>query len=626
MKVVGTAGHIDHGKSTLVRRLTGIDPDRLAEEKLRGMTIDLGFAWLTLPSGTDISIVDVPGHERFVKNMLAGAGGVDVALIIVAADEAVMPQTREHLDILDLLEVRYGVVALTKSDLVDPELLALAESDVVDSLQGTGLEGSTIVPVSSTTGAGLTSLLAALDQAVSLAPEHRDRGMPYVPIDRIFTVPGFGTVVTGTLHDGMLAEGESVEIVPSGLNARIRGLQTHQAAVARAEPGSRVAVNLPGIRTDQIVRGDLLARPSTVRGVRRFDARMRVVPSAPFALAHGVSVSAHIGSAERTAVLSVLDRDRIEPGESALVQLRFTDPVAAVRGQKFVVRLPAPARTVAGGTVLDVHPRHRRTDRAAIQRLELLDSGSLDAAILGIVHGKTPKTAEEIATAIGMQADEVAEILLAMTRDGRLVSVGRTYMGAATVDELADRAGNIVQQYHHQFPVRRGIPREELRRRLGAAPEDWNALVAVLASRGALRDEGSVIAHQVHEGGSVSRPEEAERVLALLMEEPFAPPSIADLLRIARTDMSLVAALIGEGKIVRVADDIVFSREAYDRMVRLVLDLIRGSGGVSVAEVRDALGTSRKYALAFLEHLDGQRITKRTGDKRTIGSKAPICA
>lgn len=626
MKVIGTAGHIDHGKSALVQRLTGMDPDRLAEEKQRGMTIDLGFAWLTLPSGLDVSIVDVPGHERFVKNMLAGAGGVDIALLVVAADEAVMPQTREHLDILDLLGVRHGVVALTKVDLVDEEWRELARAEVLDALQGTTLEGSPIMPVSSVTGEGIPDLLVSLDQVVAASPEPVDRGLPFVPVDRVFTVSGFGTIVTGTLHGGRVVVGDEVELVPGGRRGRLRSLQTHRQHVDRADPGARVALNVAGIARDEINRGDVLALPGTVRALRSMDARLRVLRDAPFPLAHGVEVMLHIGAAERTCSLHMLDGDTIEPGGEGWVQLRCAEPVPALRGQRFIVRLPAPARTVAGGEVVDVAPRHRRRDLAALQRLADLSSASDERAVLAAVPQDKPRAPAQIAALMGQTPEATIGLLGKLELQHRVVRLGTSYIRAEGWSTAIERVRQALQAYHAAYPLRRGMPKEELRSKLRWGRPVWPATLKALADAGVVHDFDAVVASVEHRGGTASRRDEADRVLALLLRDPFSPPSGSELLAAAGTDANLLAAMTEEGEIVRVAEGLFFALSAYERMVAATLQIIREEGEVSVARIRDALGTSRKYALAFLEHLDTVRVTRRLGDVRVLGNKAPACA
>jgi selenocysteine-specific elongation factor len=622
MKVIGTAGHIDHGKSTLVHRLTGIDPDRLSEEKRRGMTIDLGFAWLTLPSGRDVSIVDVPGHERFVKNMLAGAGGVDVALLVVAADEGVMPQTREHLDILNLLDVEHGVVALTKVDLVEDEWLDLVREEVAELLATTSLRRAPIVPVSVVTNQGLPELLEALDASVAAAPDSPDRGVPYMPIDRVFTISGFGTVATGTLHSGRFQVGQEVEVVPSGKRARIRALQTHRRQVDEAEPGSRVAANLAGVARDELARGDMLVRPGSVRSVTRVDARLRVLPDAPFALRDGLAVAIHLGSAERAATLAIFDGDKIGPGESGWIQIRFAEPVGALRGQYFIVRLPSPLRTVAGGQIADIAPRHRRSDKRALDRLVGLSSNSLSEAVVAALPEHQVRSGAQLAALLGMDRESIMATLGDLAREGQVRKLGTAFISGASWAGLVGRVEQAVQSYHLAHPLHRGMPKEELRSKVSWPRSTWAATVRALVETGVVDEQGALVALPGYAGGTATRRDEADRVLEVLRQNPFSPPSGNELLTAAQTDHTLLSAMVLDGEVVRVGDDIFFDRSAYDSMVSKTMELLRRDGEVSVAALRDACGTSRKYALSFLEHLDGERITKRMGDVRVPGSKA----
>lgn len=626
MKVIGTAGHIDHGKSTLVHRLTGIDPDRLREEKRRGMTIDLGFAWLTLPSGAEVSIVDVPGHERFIKNMLAGSEGVDVALLVVAADEGMMPQTREHLDILHLLGVDRGVVALTKCDLVDEEWLALVADDVATAIHGTALGGSPIVPVSSTTGQGIGELLEALDRTINDMPPRRDRGIPFVPVDRVFTVSGFGTVVTGTLHGGHLAAGDDVEIVPRDRRARIRGMQSHQSSIIRAAPGDRVAVNLAGVVREDVRRGDVLAVPGSVQAVRRFDAFLRVLPDAPFPLSHGLEVSLHIGSAERPAVLSILEGKYLQPGAEGWVQIRVMDAVPVVRGQRFIVRLPAPARTVAGGEVVDVAPRHRRSDKRAMARLGGMSGPDERQAILAALAGDRMRRADELSLLLGLPAQTATTLLDDLVRDGAAVRLASSYLTADAWDQLHGRVYRILSSHNDANPLARGMDREELRRRLRITRPVWPPILTALGDLGIVEERGTHVSLPGRAGGSAARQRDVERVLDVLTRDPYLPPTGAALREEAGAEDALLRAMVEEGIIVQLADGLYLAHDAYRSAAETVIGLARNAGQVSVAEVRDVLPTTRKYALALLEYLDGQRVTRRVGDVRVLGARAGACA
>ena len=621
MKVIGTAGHIDHGKSALVYRLTGVDPDRLEEEKRRGMTIDLGFAALTLPSGARTSIVDVPGHERFIRNMLAGAGGIDVALLVVAADEGIMPQTREHVNIIDLLGVRQGVVALTKADLVDDEWLELIGGEVSELLLTTTLAGSPVVPVSATTGFGLPELLGALDAAVAAAPEQRSNRAAYLPIDRVFTVAGFGTVVTGTLHHGPLHSGEEIEVVPRGVRARIRTLQSHGVTVETASPGSRVAVNLAGAGREQVDRGDVIARAGTVAGVTRFDGTLRVLPDAPFAVQHGTEATIHIGSAERAAILTILNSEELAAGQQGWVQVRLEDAVPAVLGQRFIIRMPSPGRTIAGGEVVDLAPRHRRLDPAATRRLGHLRSASPREVVMATLMDGRPRTVAQIVAVSGLL--NAAEVLAHLSKEGMTVQLGQFFVSSLGWDVMTQRAQRLLRVYQAAHPLQQGMPREELRRKLGWSDAVWQAGVALLEKRGLLRQTANVVATPDHAGGTATRQSEVAAILDLLGKEPFSPPSGSELF--SQADAALLGAMADERQIVQVTDGLFFTRPAFEEMRGQVVDLIRRQGPITVAQARDRLGTTRKFALALLEHLDAERVTRRRGDERILGSKAAEC-
>ncbi len=622
MKVIGTAGHIDHGKSTLVRRLTGIDPDRLDEEKRRGMTIDLGFAWLTLPSGVEASIVDVPGHERFVKTMVAGAGGVDVALLVVAADEGIMPQTREHLDILDVLGVRYGVVALTKCDLVDEEWRELVAEEVREELVGSSLEGSSVVPVSAQSGEGLDRLLQALDSALAASPAPRDRGRPYLPIDRAFSVAGFGTVATGTLHDGTVTEGMELTLLPAGRRVKVRGLQTHRKQVDEATAGARVAVNLYGLNASDLQRGDVLAAPGAVAVTQRADVWLRVARSAPHALRHGMTVMAHVGAAEGATTLALFERAELPPGESGWGQLRFETPQAITRDEPFVLRLPAPARTVGGGIITDTAPRHRRSDRSALKRLSDLMSPNQHDRVRAAVTAASPLSIESIELRAGLTRAETSSALQELTTDGSVVRVGQRYLSKEGWDRLEREVEEALSGYHARHPLALGMAREELRTRVGWRFAGWADVLECLADRGIVRVSGARVAASGHGGGTGSRRAEADAVKELLTATPYAPPGATVLMAETGADAALLQAMVEEGEIVRVDTGLYFERAALDTVKRTAVEAIRAEGSLTVSTLRDRLGTSRKYALSLLEFLDSERVTRRIGDERVLGVQA----
>jgi selenocysteine-specific elongation factor len=617
---IGTAGHVDHGKSTLVRALTGIDPDRLQEEKARGMTIDLGFAWLILPSGREISVVDVPGHERFIKNMLAGVGGIDAALLVIAADEGVMPQTREHLAILDLLHVRNGAVVLTKRDLVDEEWLELVKEDARQVLLGTTLEHAPMVSVSAVTGEGLNELVALLDRLLDQTAPRRDVGRPRLPIDRVFSIGGFGTVVTGTLLDGSLYVGQELEVLPAGLRVRARGLQSHRHRVERIAPGNRVAVNLAGVEVNQLQRGDVLTVPGGLSVTRVLDVRLRLLGSAPKPLANSAEVTFHVGTAELPAQVRLLDRDELAPGQSGWAQLRLAGPVAVAKGDLFIIRQPSPSLTLGGGEIVHVGAvRRRRFRDDVLEELQALAEGDPEEVLLRIVRRREP-VEQRTALEAGGLARRVAEpALAALLQSGRLIALGQTLVTAEGWQGLAARLRAELQSYHSTYPLRAGMPKEELRMRSRLNGRAFAEALSRLVQAGVLVDSGTTVRlpeHAVRFDGDLGR--RVEAALAALAADPFSPPGLAELQARYGLDEEVIGALVEAGRIVRLSHDVLFTPEAYQQAVTTVAEIIRREGKVTVAQVRDVLNTSRKYALALMEYLDARRITRRIGDERVL--------
>jgi selenocysteine-specific elongation factor len=617
MHVVGTAGHVDHGKSTLVKALTGIDPDRLREEKERGLTIDLGFAWMTLPSGEEISIIDVPGHERFVNNMLAGVGGIDMALLVVAADESVMPQTREHLAILDLLGVARGLVAITKTDLVDSEYIELVEAEVAELLEGTLLEGSRAVPVSATTGRGLEELTVAISEILTETGTRRDVGRPRLPVDRSFTISGFGTVVTGTLIDGTLDVGGEVELVVSGSRSRIRGLQSHKTRSERALPGSRVAVNLSGVAHDAIQRGDVLTTPGWLIPTTSFDAHLRVLPEIPRALRHNMYVTVHTGSNEAIGRLRLLDTDRAEPGEWVWAQLKLDTPVAVVKGDHFVIR--SNQATLGGGNIVDAHAqRHRRKHAPLLERLAVMESGSPKEVLAEAVHQYGPIGVAALTGRLDMATKDAQPELDNLEADGDLTVLGagpnKHYLSKAGWRDLSGRAVGSVSQYHARFPARKGEPKEELRSRLGLSTGLFGPVLERLTDTEVLAETGAVVRSPFHAPTLTPKQEKtgANFVASLTAGDPYSPPT-DDL-----PEQDVLDILTDRGQVVQASDAVVFSAGSFEQMVKQIRVFVSEHGEITVADVRDLFGTSRKYALALLEHLDKTRVTRRVGDARVL--------
>lgn len=618
--VIGTAGHVDHGKSTLVRALTGIDPDRLREEKEREMTIDLGFAWLTLPSGRQVSIVDVPGHERFIKNMLAGVGGIDAALLVVAADEGPMPQTREHLAILDLLRIPRGLTVLTKTDTVDTEWRDLIIEETRETLLGTALAEAPILPVSSVTREGLDALLAAIDAMLDAIPPHCESGKPRLPTDRVFTVAGFGTVVTGTLTGGPLEIGQEVEIQPAGLRSRIRGLQSHRSKVERAQPGSRTAVNLSGIAIEDLARGQVLTTPGWLIPTRLLDAQLRLVSDSPVALEQNDEVDVFIGAAEFPARITLLDTERIDPGQEAWVQLRFPEPAVAVKGDRFIIRRPSPSLTIGGGIVIDPHPRRHRRFRADVVRaLETLASGTPEEIIIQAL-GSEPAEVRQLLRRVAIPEADVRSALAALIAEHQVVAPRHAVPAASDYVISATGWGQITGQihamlaaYHAKHPLRRGMAKEEVRSRTGLPARAFEEIVSHAAGLHMLAYEGDTLRlpeHQIRFTPDQQRL--IDRYVAALRTAPYAPPAPAEF----GIEPEVAVALADAGTVVRVGEGVIFAPETFAEIERQVLEMIDGQGSITLAQFRDHFGSSRKYAQAVLEYLDQQRVTRRVGDER----------
>jgi selenocysteine-specific elongation factor len=613
--VLGTAGHIDHGKSALVLALTGMDPDRLHEEKERGMTIDLGFAWLTLPSGQEVGIVDVPGHERFVKNMLAGVGSIDLALLIVAANEGVMPQTREHLAILDLLGIERGIVAVTKKDLVDEEWLELVRMDIEELLEPTSLAGAPIIAVSAVTREGLDELMATIDTLLTKTSPRKDTGRPRLPIDRVFTIAGSGTIVTGTLIDGSLSVGQEIEIVPPGLTSRLRGLQTHKTKLTTVTPGSRVAANVVGIATTDIKRGDVLTKRGWLLPTSLLSVELRLLSYMKRPLRHNVAVSFHTGAAESMGKVRLLDKDRLEPGGSAWAQIRLETPLALVKGDRFIIR--SPMETLGGGKVVESHAKRlRRFKDSVIQGLKTRGRGTIEDSIFALLEAKQPLEMKGVIAASELPAEEVGPALETLVKEARAVSVGpgegRLFYSASGWDGLVIQATAILQDHHKRFPARAGMPKVELASRLKLGKQS-QSILGLMVEQGAIVDEGlstRLPSHTVRL--SSSQQAAVDAFLRGLTENPFSPPSD----RIPEPD--LLSLLVDRRQVVKTGDGVVFGSPAFDAMVAGVVDYIKSHGKITLAEARDLFKTSRRYVQSALEYMDEKKVTRRVGDDRVL--------
>lgn len=629
MRVIGTAGHVDHGKSTLIAALTGTHPDRLKEEQEREMTIELGFGWLTLPDGEEIGIVDVPGHRDFIENMLAGVGGIDAALLIIAADEGVMPQTREHLAILDLLQIPAGIIVLTKTDLVsDPDWLDLVESDIREALAGTVMQDAPLVRVSAKTRAGLEQLAAALSEVLQQKPARLDLGRPRLPVDRVFSMPGFGTVVTGTLSDGHLSVGDEVVVLPPGHKGRVRGLQTHKKKEETALPGSRTAVNISGVTLEQVRRGEVIARPGQYQPARRLDARLRLLADITGPLRHSSEVKVFIGAAETMAAVRILGTEMLEPGQEGWIQLELRDPLVAVRGDRYILRRPSPGETLGGGDIVDNQPkgRHKRFDEKVLKSLAALAQGSPADVLLEAALALNAAPIKEIIARSRLEAAQAEVALKELLESAQLIPLEQGAPTAASDllvialphwNDLENRTLQMLAGYHKNFPLRRGIPREELKSKLKLQPRVFNALLSQYALRNTLVDARGLVAlpgHQVTLDG-----QQQAKVQALMRkfdQSPYATPSVKECQ--AEVGEDVYSALLDLGELTAVSTEVVFRKNDYETMVEKIRQAIQENGQLTLAETRDLFDTTRKYAQALLEHLDASGVTMRAGDYRKL--------
>lgn len=632
MRVIGTAGHVDHGKSTLVEALTGVHPDRLKEEREREMTIDLGFGWMALPGGEPIGIVDVPGHIDFIENMLAGVGSLDAALFVVAADEGVMPQTREHLAILDLLKVGAGVVALTKIDLVDADWLELVTGEVAEAMRGTVLAGAPIVPVSARRGDGIADLLRALESVLAARPARPDRSRPRLAVDRVFSVAGFGTVVTGTLIDGSLAAGDEVEILPRGLTARVRGLQTHKIRIERAVPGSRVAINLSGVDAGDVKRGDVVAAPGWLHPTRLFDARFEYLAesrgntSRP--LKHNVEVKIFHGAAEVTAHARLIGDEVLLPGREGWVQFALAEPLSLVKGDRFIARLPSPSLTLGGGLVVDPQPgrRHRRFRREVIARLETLAQGSPAELLLQTLDAGGPIAMTDLLKRANVPAGTTDHAFAELEARGDVLRIGGDGSGIVASQAgwsgLRAKLAAELAAYHSAYPLRSGMPREEMKSRLKLEAKVFNAAVAQAASESVLLDNlNSLRAPAFKVTFSPIQQKSVDALIARFKAQPWAAPSFKE--SEAAVGADVLAALVDSGLVVKLSEDVLLLRETYQAALERIVAHLTAGRTITVAQARDLFDTSRKYALALMEHLDARGITRRVGDERVLKTFAP---
>lgn len=628
--IIGTAGHVDHGKTLLIKALTGIDTDRLAEEKKRGITIELGFAHLDWPDGTQAGIVDVPGHEKFIKNMLSGAGGIDLAMLVIAADDGIMPQTIEHLDILTLLGIKDGLVVITKSDTVDPEWLEMMQEEIAERVKGSFLEGKPILTVSAYTGQGIPKLKELLHELVQNAEEKNLRAPFRMPVDRVFSVDGFGTVVTGTLIEGTLREGEAAWLMPSGKETYIRNIQVHNKNVDAAYAGQRVAVNLANLKKSEVQRGEALVRPDSVRISRMLDVRLHNLEDSSRIIQNNSQVHFYHGSAVVLAKVVLFGQDECKPGESCYAQLRFTESVACKKGDRFVIRFYSPVETIGGGVVLDDQPRrHKRSDTKIPEILGIKENGSGNDQVLQVLteFERMLPGVREMAAKLRWEESDMEEALQDMCSCGQAVEAlpGR-YISAAVIEGIWSECKGLLEVYHKKNPLHAGMKASELRQKLFRAAELSlaDALLNVLWREGKIRRIGERCALVDFQVVLTKRQRNMREKLLALYEEagidtPLTEDVIAGFPSNERPDVKQVLeSLSTSGELVMLTPQITWHRDTYDRVYGLAKAHFAVHDTLTLAEFRDMLNSSRKYALAALEYYDKNRYTKKEGESRRL--------
>jgi selenocysteine-specific elongation factor len=632
--ILGTAGHIDHGKTALVKALTGIDTDRLKEEKERGITTELGFTFLDLPSGIRMGIIDVPGHEKFVKHMVAGVWGIDLVALIIAADEGVMPQTREHLDICRLLGVKKGLIILTKIDLVDQDLLGLVREEVTEIGKGTFLKDAPILPVSSVTREGIPQLISTLDHLSEEVEERISGGLFRLPIDRVFVMKGFGTVVTGTVVSGTLSVGESVEILPPGIEVKVRNLQVYNRPVQKAMAGQRAAVNLQGVETSAIERGNVLTHTGTLAPTRLLDAYLEYLPSSQRPLKHRTRQRFHVGTNLTTASIFLLDREELNPGESGFVQLRLEEPVVALPNDRFVIRGSGVIQTLAGGVILDVHPsKHKRNAPSVIEDLTILREGSHEEAIAQhINHSQMGGIAfEDLLKRVAMSSTEVQTILKKLIERGSALLIDPEKMKVIdthSYQRLRGMAFVQLKEFHQRFPMKSGLAKEELRTKLPMEldPKLFQILLNELIQSKEVLLEKDKLRLSSHRVSSVDEKGLIKRVEEAVLKEGLQSPSPKDLSEAWSEKEDEVQAifehLVHEGVLVKIKSGIYIHRVPFDHLKEELVSYLKKNQEITTPQFKEMTKASRKYAIPLIEYFDQIKLTIRLGEKRVLRSGA----
>ncbi|MBB6445574.1 selenocysteine-specific translation elongation factor [Bacillus benzoevorans] len=623
--VIGTAGHVDHGKTTLIKAMTGMETDTTAEEKTRGLSINLGFAYMDLPSGKRAGIVDVPGHEKFIKNMMAGLSGIQLILLVIDAGEGIMPQTKEHMDILQILGIKNYIIVLTKANTVDQELVELVEEDIKEQLHGTLLEDAPIYKVDSLSGMGINELIAEIDHVSQTIERASSLVPPRMHIDRVFSLKGFGTIVTGTLIEGALRINDELVIYPKELRTKIRNIQVHEQNVDEAVAGMRVALNLANVHVNDVSRGDTLAVPESVQRTWMIDVQAHLLPHAEEPLKLWNRLRLHIGTREilcRTVPIGV---KIVEPGEEAFLQLRLEEEIVAKRGDKFIIRSYSPMHVIGGGSILDTTPtKHRRFNEEIIQTLETRAKGSTNEMIDDFVVRKEEllTSKEEVVSYLGISQTEINETMADMVSSKQLLPVNQQYMHPLKYEQFKKEMAAILEHFHKTYSLRTGIIKEELRSRI--APDlkgkDFDRLLQMLAEEKLIKNHHDTISlSEFTVTYNRAQLQEKEEIEQSLKQSGFTPPSEAELIGEHKERKEIIDSLVGK-TIIRLDPETVIYKDYYDTAVEKVTEFIKGNGKMTLAEFRDMIGSNRKYSLIILEYLDKNKITRRVEDYRVLHS------
>jgi len=623
MFVIGTAGHVDHGKSSLVLALTGIDPDRLPEEKEREMTIDLGFAWLSFPDGTEAGIVDVPGHERFVRNMIAGVGGIDAVIFVIAADDGWMPQSEEHLEILKLLEIKHGIVVISKIDLVKEEWLNLVQEDVKDKLKDTFLENAPLILTSTTDKTGIDQLYSEMQKMIKKIQPQRDIGKPRIYIDRVFTISGRGTVITGTLINGSFSLGEEVKILPQEETARIRELQSHKKKREKSEPGTRVALNLAGVEKTLVSRGDVVVKKDQGTTSTILDTSVNMISTQRFPLKHNSQVLFIVGTTEVLAKAILLDGTQLKPGESGFVQFRFSDPVVARVGDHFIIRLPSPAITIGGGKVLDIDARrHKRKDKSLLNFLSQRESLNLSDVILSEIDKKESVRAEELLAESNFSSDEIQKNLAELEKGKKLLRLEDVIVPADLWNDVLGQISKLIQNEHKKYPFKVGIKAADLLSQIKFKQILVDkGIDHLLLSRKIKKRDAYLHLPEHRPQLTPEQKEIAKKIVARFARTPSSPPAKDEFLK-EEGFAQVIAFMLQNDELIELKEGILYAKDDFERIKKTVVEFIKKNGPSTVSQLKDHLKTTRKYAVPILEKLDQLEITRREEDRRVLGPKA----